>query len=159
MKNEALTPEQAQQLTYPRLMEVWDRDRRDLDPVIMVVLATEYGQFVAAGGSLWNHAAEPSPEIAEAMRAQFAWQPKRMLVWDDDEEDAKERIVIADLGEKVMARRFITVSAPYESDFLNGEEYGWHHYNHAKTLPDHIAEKIAKLKREIAELEQKLNNK
>jgi hypothetical protein len=158
MKNPALTPEQEQQLTYPRLMEVWHRDRRDLDPQFRLI-ANFDGQFRTLEGVGWLNAAEPSPEIAEAMRAQFAWQPKRMLVWDDDEEDAKERIVIADLGEKVMSRRFITVSAPYESDFLNGEEYEWHHYHHAKTLPDHIAEKIAKLKREIAELEQKLNNK
>jgi hypothetical protein len=159
MKNPALTPEQAQQLTYPRLMEVWDGERSESEPSYSIISEfNDYG-FVSYIGLNWENAAEPSPEIAEAMRAQFAWQPKRMLVWDDDEEDAKERIVIADLGEKVMSRRFITVSAPYESDFLNGEEYEWHHYHHAKTLPDHIAEKIAKLKREIAELEQKLNNK
>jgi hypothetical protein len=159
MKNPALTPEQAQELTYPRLMEVWDGERSESEPSYSIISEfNDYG-FVSYIGLNWENAAEPSPEIAEAMRAQFVFKPQRMLVWDGDEEDAKEKIVIADLGEKVMARRFITVSGAYESDFLNGEEYGWHHYDHAKPLSAPIAEKIAKLKREIAELEQKLNNK
>jgi hypothetical protein len=158
MKNPALTPEQAQQLTYPRLMEVWDEERSESEPSYSIISEfNDYG-FVSYIGLNWENAAEPPAEIAEAMRAQFAWQPKRMMVWDVNEADAKERIVIADLGEKVKARRFITVSLPYESDFLNGEEYGWHYYHHAKPLPDPITEEIAELKRRIAELEQKRSN-
>lgn len=162
MKNPALTPEQARRLTYPRMMEVRDDDRMDLDPIYRLVEDyTEKGYVTRSGEAHWKNAAEPPAEIAEAMQKQFAWQPKRMLVWRDEERDAVERIVIHDLGEMAINGRYICVNESDEGNFANGKHYDWTYYNHAKPLPelDPITAEIEELTKRIEELKQQLKCK
>lgn len=158
--NKALTPEEAKNLTFPCLLEVWDFKNRGTYHAIITHI-TEMGHFETTKGVCWQNAALPSPEITEAMRKQFGTQseyPKWMLVWDDEESKAKLRIVLADLGKKVN-RRYITVVGGDECEFENGEEFSWSCYKNAKLLPepDPISQEIAELRKRLADLEAKHN--
>lgn len=79
---------------------MWDVNNRTGYCAIIDQITVK-GRFETNLGAHWPNAALPSPEIAEAMRKQFAPKseyPKRMLVWNDDESKADPRIVLADLG-------------------------------------------------------------
>lgn len=161
--NKPLTAEEAKNLTFPCLLEVWDRNRDgNRGPVITVVMSlNNESQYVDTNNCTWYKAALPSPEITEAMRKQFApasEYPKRMLVWDYDESQAEPRIVLSDLGEKASSR-YIVVRSDCESKYENGEGFSCTDYNHAKPLPepDPIAQEIAELRQRLAELEAKHN--
>lgn len=157
--NKPLTAEEAKNLTFPCLLEVWNINSSSGSIITVVMTLNNKSQFVALNGTTWNYAALPSPEVAEAMRKQFppkSEYPKRMLVWDYDEYKAKPRIVIADLGEKVN-KRYITVVGGDEFKFESGEVFDWDYYNHAKPIPqpDPIALEIAELRQRLADLEAK----
>jgi hypothetical protein len=158
--NKPLTAEEAKNLKFPCLLEVWDfKNRRGYCDIIDHI--TGKGRFVTNTGVEWHHAAVPSPEIAEAMRKQFGTQseyPKRMLVWNDDESDAGPRIVLSDLGEKAKGR-YIIVNQSSENEYQNGELFNWSYYSHAKPIPepDQIAQEIAQLRQRLADLEAKHN--
>lgn len=156
--NKPLTAEEAKNLTFPCLLEVWNDERCNS---LYVVEGFIKNKFLTLAHGSWHDAALPSPEITEAMRKQFgspSEYPKRMLVWDNDESMAAQRIVLADLGEKADYR-YIVVSKGDESKFENGEVFDWSYYNHAKPIPDPdpdpIAQEIAELRKKLADLEAK----
>ena len=156
--NKPLTAEEAKNLTFPCLLEVWDILRANVYTIVTHI--NQMGRF-AGPCNAWQHAALPSPEITEAMRKQFApacEYPKRMLVWDCVEEDAEPRIVLADLGEKAK-RRYIVVYKDHEPEFQKGGTFYCVPHNHAKPIPapDPIAQEIAELRQRIADLEAKHN--
>lgn len=158
--NKPLTAEEAKNLTFPCLLEVWNQ-AQDGTYDIISGFPREDEYFLGENGSVWFNAALPSPEIAEAMRKQFAPKseyPKRMLVWNDDESKAQPRIVIADLGEKAGVR-YIVVFEDDESKFENGEAFSWCYFVNAKHIPDpdpeQIAQEIAELRQRLADLEAK----
>ena len=148
-QNPPLTPEKAKNLTFPCLLEVWCfKSRAGVYDLITHI--TERGHFATATEAIWHNAALPSLEITEAMRKQFGTQseyPKRMLVWDYEEEEAEPRIVLADFGEKT-AGRYIAVYSGYEKEFQNRDYFSWRSYNHAKPISptDPISQEIAKLR-------------
>ena len=157
--NKPLTPEEAKNLTFPCLLEIWNQTRISMYDIVLGITA-EY-EFTSLSGANYANAALPSPEIAKAMRKQFAPEseyPKRMLVWNRHEEAALERIVLADLGEKANIR-YITVNGEYESKFENEEEFDWFHFKNAKPIPDTkpIAKEIAELRQRLADLKAKHN--
>lgn len=160
-QNPPLTSEEAKNLTFPCLLEVWDYKNRTGHYVIISHI-TGKGSFVTTTGIEWHHAAVPSPEIAEAMRKQFGIQseyPKRMLVWDYDESNAKERIVLADLGEKAQVG-YIAVHPTYEHKFQNGQPFSWTCYAHAKPLPkgeDQLLEQLSELEKQLEIITQQIN--
>jgi hypothetical protein len=159
--NPPLTPEEAKNLTFPCLLEVWDYFRNENTPIYLVVERLANETFKAPNGGFWANAALPSPEITEAMRKQFAPEseyPKRMLVWDSAESMAVPKIVIADLGEKASVR-YIAVAKGEEERFQNGQVFGWGQYRNAKPIPepDPISKEIAELRQRLAELEAKHN--
>jgi hypothetical protein len=159
--NKPLTAEEAKNLTFPCLLEVWDNKRMENAPIYICIERFENGGFKAHHGTTWINASLPSPEIAEAMRKQFAPQseyPKRMLVWDDEEKNAVPRIVLADLGEKAKSRYIVVVNT-YEEKFQNGKQFDWYYYRNAKPLPepDPISKEIAELRQRLADLEAKHN--
>lgn len=156
--NKPLTPEEAKNLTFPCLLEVWDFKSMGTYHAIIAHI-TEMGNFETTKGVCWKNAALPSTEITEAMRKQFGTQseyPKRMLVWNDDVAGAQPRIVLADLGEKVN-KRYITVVGGDEFEFENGEEFSWSCFKNAKPIPepDSISQEIAELRQRLADLEAK----
>lgn len=157
--NKPLTAEEAKNLTFPCLLEVWDfTNRRGHHTLITHI--TQIGNFATTTGAIWHNAALPSPEIAEAMRNQFAPKsefPKRMLVWDNNE-DPETRIVIADIGEKAK-NRYIVVGTGLECEFENGLEFSWTYFGNVKpiTEPDPIAQEIEELRQRLDELEAKRN--
>lgn len=162
-QNPPLTLEEAANLTFPCLLEVWDGTRHAPPVYDVIVSLNQYGKVVSMIGSVWQNAAIPSPEITEAMRKQFGIQseyPKRMLVWDDDESDAEPRMVIEDLGKKADYR-YIVVSKYDESKYQNGKIFGWTCFKNAKPLPepDPIALEIAQLEKRIAELKSQQQTK
>lgn len=162
-QNPPLTPEEAAKLTFPCLLEVWDGIRAYMPVTTVVMSLNDKSQFVSMSGAKWQNAALPSPEITEAMRKQFGTQsefPKRMLVWNGNESNAKPRIVLADLGEKAGVR-YIVVFEDHESRFENGESFSWVYFNHAKPIPhpDPIAQEIAELEKRIAELKSQQQSK
>lgn len=159
--NKPLTPEEAKNLNFPCLLEVWDYFRIENKPLYIFIDGLWNEGFKGHNGGVWQHAALPSPEIAETMRKQFGTQseyPKRMLVWDYEEREAEPRIVLADLGEK-SGGRYIVVRNSYESKYENGEGFSCTKYKHAKPLPepDPIAQEIAELRQRLAALEAKHN--
>ena len=154
--NKPLTAEEAKNLTFPCLLEVWDDERCNSLYVVEGYIKNKFSTL--AHGS-WHNAALPSPEITEAMRKQFAPNseyPKRMLVWDRDESKAQQRIVLAYLGEKAKGR-YIVVYANDESKFENKEVFSWCYFVNAKPIPepDSISQEIAELRQRLAELEAK----
>lgn len=156
--NKPLTPEEAKNLTFPCLLEVWDFKNRS-GQYTLITNITERGHFATPAGAIWRNAALPSPEIAEAMRKQFGSlneYPKRMLVWDDDESNANPRIVLTDLG-KNAKNRYVVVKEIFETEFKNGETFNWTFYKNAKPIPepDPIAQEIAELRQRLADLEAK----
>ncbi len=158
--NKPLTPEEAKNLTFPCLLEVWDY-QPGTERCAIIVGITFAGHFKDTTGLIWKHAALPSPEITAAMRKQFGVQskyPKQMLVWDCDEENAVERIVIADLGEKAIGR-YIVVFKEDESKFDSGREFGWFYFRNAKPIPepDPISKEIEEMRQRLADLEAKHN--
>jgi hypothetical protein len=160
-QNPPLTSEEAKKLTFPCLLEVWDYKNRTGHYVIISHI-TGKGSFVTTTEAHWQNAALPSSEIAEAMRKQFGTQSeyrKRMLVWDDYESEAEERIVIADLGEKTIDR-YIVVSTYDESKFEKGEVFNWHYYKHAKPLPEvenQLREQLSELEKQLEIITQQIN--
>lgn len=157
--NKPLTPEEAKNLTFPCLLEVWTILRSNHHSIVTHI--NEMGRLCSTHNATWRDAALPSPEITEAMRKQFGAQseyPKRMLVWDSNESNAKPRIVIADLGEKARLR-YIAVAGGDESKFENGKDFDLCHYKNAKPIPvpDPIAQEIAELRQRLADLEAKHN--
>ena len=137
-ENPPLTAEEAKNLTFPCLLEVWD-EGRDGTYDIISGFPREDEYFLAVNGSVWFNAALPSPEIAEAMRKQFAPEseyPKRMLVWDDDESMAEQRIVLAYLGEKVKYP-YVCVCASSEEEYNTGGGGLTTWFKNAKPIPDH----------------------
>lgn len=58
---------------------------------------------------------------------------RRMLVWD--EEQAKERIVIAKLPSTVEGHQYIAVSEAYEREFKEGRKYRTIPWTYAKPIP------------------------
>ena len=164
-QNPPLTPEEAKNLTFPCLLEVWDASRTCNFPIFLIVNGFEENRYQALNGGRWFRAALPSPEIAEAMRKQFAPKseyPKRMLVWNGDESKAKPRIVLADFGEKAKVR-YIVVFEDDEFKFENGEAFSWCYFANAKPMPDpepdQIAQEIAELEKRIAELKSQQQSK
>lgn len=161
-QNPPLTLEEAANLTFPCLLEVWDGTRHAPPVYNVIVSLNQYGKVVSMMGSVWQNAAIPSPEITEAMRKQFGIQseyPKRMLVWDDDESDAEPRMVIEDLGEKAK-ERYIVVQISNESEFLSGQAYYWTSYAHAKPLPkgeDQLKEQLSELEKQLEIITQQIN--
>lgn len=158
-QSKPLTAEEAKKLTFPCLLEVWDYNRMRS---IVLVNGFMENVYIASNGTVWRNAALPSPEIAEAMRKQFgspSEYPKRMLVWDNNEARAIERIVLADLGEKADNGRYIVVSEYNESKFENGEKFNWSYYKNAKPIPepDAISQEIEELRKKLADLEAKHN--
>lgn len=158
-QNPPLTPEEAKNLTFPCLLEVWGNGRSNFHRIVTRIDAA--GRFITSPGANWSCAALPSPEITEAMRKQFAPQseyPKRMLVWDGEESEAQPRIVLADLGEKANGR-YIVVARRNEEYFQNGQTFDWTWYSHAKPIPepDQIAQEITEIRQRLAELEAKHN--
>lgn len=156
--NKPLTAEEAKQLTFPCLLEVWDFKNRS-GQYTLITNITPKGNFVTPAGGIWHNAALPAPEIAEAMRKQFGDQsefPKRMLVWDDDESKANPRIVLTDLG-KNAKNRYVVVKEIFETEFENGEMFNWTFYRNAKPIPDPdpIAQEIAEIRQRLADLEAK----
>ena len=156
--NKPLTAEEAKNLTFPCLLEVWDNDRLASPPLFSIVTGFEENGYLSDGSS-WHNAALPSPEIAEAMRNQFGTPseyPKRMLVWDSDEGQALERIVLADLGEN-SSRRYYGIPDNQEDNYFNGKKFTPIYWNHAKPLPepDPISQEIAELRQRLADLEAK----
>lgn len=136
-QNKPLTAEEAKNLTFPCLLEVWEFSRSGPGIYVVVDRLTEDGKFRANSNWIWQNAALPPPEIEEAMRKQFGSKneyPKRMLVWDDDKSNSRERIVLADLGEKALYGRYITVFSADESKFENGDFFHWNHYEHAESI-------------------------
>ena len=159
-----MTPEEAKNLTFPCLLEVWDFKNRSGHHALISHI-TQKGHFVTPTDAHWHNAAIPSPEIAEAMRKQFAPKseyPKRMLVWNGDESKAKPRIVLADFGEKAKVR-YIVVFEDDEFKFENGEAFSWCYFANAKPMPDpepdQIAQEIAELEKRIAELKSQQQSK
>lgn len=155
--NKPLTAEEAAKLTFPCLLEVWDDKKSGFHFIVRDLTTT--GRFNTINGSVWKNAALPSPEIAEAMRKQFAPKseyPKRMLVWDNDESKAEPRTVIADLGEKTTYR-YITVIS--ESKFENGEEFSWNYFIHAKPIKgeDQLLEQLSELEKHLEIITQQIN--
>lgn len=59
---------------------------------------------------------------------------RRMLVWDDNEGRAEERIVIAKLTLKAK-QQYIAVNISEEDKFKKGEEYDTLRWKHAKPIP------------------------
>lgn len=160
--NKPLTAEEAKNLTFPCLLEVWDFKSRDGHHALITHM-TQKGHFVTPVGAVYQKAAIPSPEIAEAMRKQFAPKseyPKRMLVWDDDESKAEPRIVLADLGEKVKDR-YIIVHEKDESEFEKGEiMVSWSFYEKAKPIPeveDQLREQLSELEKQLEIITQQIN--
>lgn len=161
-QNPPLTAEEAKQLTFPCLLEVWDFKNRSGHHALISHI-TQKGHFVTPTDVHWHNAALPSPEISEAMRKQFAPNsefPKRMLVWNDGESEVKPRIVLADLGEKAV-NRYIVVPEAHETKFRNGENFSWSFYKNAKPIPetDPISQEIAELEKRIAELKSQQQSK
>lgn len=160
-QNPPLTAEEAKNLTFPCLLEVWDSDRVYGSPVIVLVNGFKENRYLDSYGVRWSNAALPPSEIADIMRKQFGSPsefPKRMLVWDYDESKAKERIILVDLGEKAEYR-YIVVSINDEYSFENGGPFNCYYYKNAKPLPkpDPITQEIAKLRQMLANLEAKYN--
>lgn len=158
--NAPLTAEEAKNLTFPCLLEVWCFDNR-AGHYALISHTTEKGRFITLTDAIWHKAALPSPEITEAMRKQFAIKseyPKRMLVWDGAETNSAERIVLADLGEKCESR-YPAVSRCDEKSFEMGETYHIVSWHNAKPLPepDPISQEIAQLRQRLMELEAKHN--
>jgi hypothetical protein len=158
--NKPLTPEEAKQLTFPCLLEVWDFKNRSGHHALISHI-TQKGHFVTPTDAHWHNAALPSPEIAEAMRKQFGTQsefPKRMLVWDNDESMAAQRIVLADLGEKVKYP-YVCLCASSEEEYNTGGGARTTWFKNAKPIPqpDPIAQEIAELRQRLADLEAKHN--
>ena len=158
--NKPLTAEEAKKLTFPCLLEVWDDERCNS---LYVVEGFIKNKFLTLAHGSWHNAALPSPEIAEAMRKQFAPKseyPKRMLVWDDDESKAEPRIVLADLGEKVKDR-YIIVHEKDESEFEKGEiMVSWSFYEKAKPIPeveDQLKEQLSELEKQLEIITQQIN--
>lgn len=159
--NPRLTPEEAKNLTFPCLLEVWDFFRLGNKPIYLLIHGFERKGFKALHG-FWQNAALPSPEITEAMRKQFTPAsefPKRMLVWNGSEEP-ELGIILSDLGEKAIDR-YIVVAEGDEIKWQNGEVFNWTYYSHAKPIPepDQIAQEIAELEKRIAELKAKQQTK
>lgn len=158
-----LTAEEAKNLTFPCLLEVWDYGRMENEPIYLIVESFQNSKFTASHGSTWIQAALPSPEITEAMCKQFApvsEYPKKMLVWDSEEKSAVPRIVIGRLiGNPKYP--YLTVEQRFEEDYKNGREYIHTVYKHAKPLPDPnpISQEIAELRQRLADLEAKHNQK
>lgn len=135
-QNPEITLNEAHSLKYPRLMEVWTNGRSGRHDIITSV--GPCGGFHTASGAIYWKAAHPSEQTLESLSHQFAPKseyPKRMLVWDSNESNAKERIVIADLGEKANYR-YMIVHIDSESKFENGQEFNWYYYRNAKPLPE-----------------------
>lgn len=159
-QNPPLTPEEAKNLNFPCLLEVWDCTNRTGRYAIITRVAGN-GRFVNVNRTQWGYAALPSAEITEAMRKQFGTQseyPKRMLVWGDDESKAQPRIVIGYLGEKYR-HPYITVLKGDEDAYENGRGFGAISHTNAKPIPepDPIAQEIAELRQRLADLEAKHN--
>jgi hypothetical protein len=153
-ENPPLTAEEAAKLTFPCLLEVWNRKR--FKHYALVYRISDYGSFFARDNVPYQKAAYPPAEIVEVLHKQFSIQreyPKPMMTWDSDESKAVEGIVIADLGEKALSR-YIVVHPAYFTDYFNGKKFDWTHYNNAKPVPepDPIALEIKALEKRIAEL-------
>lgn len=159
--NKTLTAEEAKNLTFPCLLEVWNINSSRGSIITVVMSLNNTSQFIALNGTTFNYAALPSPEIAEAMRKQFGVQseyPKRMLVWDSEEKSAVARIVIGRLiGNPKYP--YLAVEQRFEEDYKNGREYGHTVYKHAKPIPDPdpLSQEIAQLRQRLADLEAKHN--
>lgn len=61
--------------------------------------------------------------------------PRKMLVWDSNEETALERIVLTILSKDIKFR-IIAIDKDYEQDFQDNGYYDCIVYEHAKELPD-----------------------
>lgn len=60
---------------------------------------------------------------------------RKMLVWDNDEKQAKEMIVIVKLPSKAMTYQYIAVPLFCEGKFKNGEVFSVFYYMNAKPIP------------------------
>lgn len=78
----------------------------------------------------------PKQEVQVQQEEDYWIKPEgvRMLVWDDNEKWAKERIVIAKLP-KNTAFPYVTVDYDYEEYFEKGKEYHTSRYKNTKPLP------------------------
>jgi hypothetical protein len=78
----------------------------------------------------WNNPTEESPKV------ETEWQPKRgdrVLVWDSEGNDLKERIFLIKIESAIYP--IITVGIKYGNEFNNGEKFGIECYKHMKPLP------------------------
>jgi hypothetical protein len=75
-------------------------------------------------------------EIIKSMREPTEWQPKRgdrVLVWDNDEKLAEERIFLAEIKGSIFP--IVTVTFDYENDFKKENEFETTGWKHMKPLP------------------------
>jgi hypothetical protein len=78
----------------------------------------------------WNNPTEESPKVENK------WQPKRgerVLVWDSEGNDLKERIFLIKIESAIYP--IITVGIKYGNEFNNGEKFGIECYKNMKPLP------------------------
>lgn len=75
--NKPLTPEEAKNLTFPCLLEIWNQTRISMYDVVIAINAEgHFIKFTTLSGANYTHAALPSPNIAKAMSKQFRTKSK-----------------------------------------------------------------------------------
>lgn len=62
--------------------------------------------------------------------------PRKMLVWDNEEKDSEEKIVLWENTFGNCVDRFIYVHPSWEEEYLKGEEYRTSECKNAKELPE-----------------------
>jgi len=60
--------------------------------------------------------------------------PRKMLVWDDEEENAKENLILTILPDNTYYP-FISLNIDDGKEFKKGNKYSWECFKHAKELP------------------------
>lgn len=64
-----LTAEEAKNLTFPCLLEIWNKTRISMYDIVLGITSND--EFTSLSGANYANAALPCPEIGEAMKRQF----------------------------------------------------------------------------------------
>lgn len=103
----------------------------DLYKKLRIKLDIKYG--ISLAEFLFNQWNNPTEETS---KVETEWQPKRgdrVLVWDSEGNDLKERIFLIKIDNSIYP--IITVDIKYGNEFNNGEKFGIECYKHMKPLP------------------------